>query len=105
MKLDELQMELLDRWVAEQAGGLIVVAGPVFTPQWAGMRRGRDPRIDTIKTLVPVVFLQPGFAEPQPGAIWRRSRLATQLYARWTGCGVPLARGRCDRQRSGLAVV
>ncbi len=60
MKLDELQIELLDRWVAEQAGGLIVVAGPVFTPEWAGMRRGRDPRIDTIKTLYPVVFYSQG---------------------------------------------
>ena len=60
MKLDELQVELLDRWVAEQAGGLIVVAGPVFTPEWAGMRRGRDPRVDTIKTLYPVVFYSQG---------------------------------------------
>ncbi|MHB8970383.1 MAG: VWA domain-containing protein [Pirellulaceae bacterium] len=60
MQLDELQIELLDRWVAEQAGGLIVVAGPVFTPQWAGLRRGRDPRVDTIKTLYPVVFYSQG---------------------------------------------
>ncbi|MHB0956154.1 MAG: VWA domain-containing protein [Pirellulaceae bacterium] len=60
MKLDELQTELLDRWVAEQAGGLIVVAGPVFTPHWASLRRGRDPRVDTIKTLYPVVFYSQG---------------------------------------------
>jgi hypothetical protein len=60
LKLDELRMELLDRWVAEQAGGLIVVAGPVFTPQWAGLRHGRDPRIDTIKTLYPVIFFSQG---------------------------------------------
>ncbi|NLX56193.1 MAG: VWA domain-containing protein [Planctomycetaceae bacterium] len=58
--LNELQLELLDRWVAEQAGGLIVVAGPVFTPEWAGLRRGRDPRVDTIKTLYPVVFFSQG---------------------------------------------
>ena len=36
--------DLLDRWVAEQAGGLIVVAGPVYTPVWANMARG-DRRI------------------------------------------------------------
>ena len=60
MQLDELQIELLDRFVAEQAGGLIVVAGPVNTPEWAGQRRGRDPRIDTIKALYPVVFYSQG---------------------------------------------
>lgn len=60
LQLDELQIDLLDRFVAEQAGGLIVVAGPVHTPQWAGMRRGRDPRTDTIKALYPVVFYSQG---------------------------------------------
>jgi hypothetical protein len=60
LKLDEEQTGLLDRWVAEQAGGLIVVAGPVFTPEWAGMRRGRDPRADTIRALYPVVFFSQG---------------------------------------------
>ncbi len=59
-KLNEVQIELLDRWVAEQAGGLIVVAGPVFTPEWAGIRRGRDTRIDTIRALYPVVFFSQG---------------------------------------------
>jgi hypothetical protein len=59
-KLNEVQVELLDRWVAEQAGGLIVVAGPVFTPEWAGIRRGRDTRIDTIRALYPVVFFSQG---------------------------------------------
>ncbi len=53
--LDELQVRLLERWVAEKAGGLIVVAGPVHTPQWSSRRRG-DPRIDTIKSLYPVAF-------------------------------------------------
>jgi hypothetical protein len=59
--LDEQQMELLDRWVAEKAGGLIVVAGPVFTPQWSIRRRG-DPRIDTLKALYPVSFYFQGSA-------------------------------------------
>jgi hypothetical protein len=59
--LDELQVRLLERWVAEKAGGLIVVAGPVFTPQWSSRRRG-DERIDTIKSLYPVAFYSQGSA-------------------------------------------
>lgn len=59
--LDEDQVELLDRWVAEKAGGLIVIAGPVFTPQWSSRRRG-DPRTDTIKALYPVAFYFQGSA-------------------------------------------
>jgi hypothetical protein len=58
--LDEIQVQLLDRWVAEKAGGLVVVAGPVFTPEWSRLRRGRDSRIDTIKSLYPVVFYNQG---------------------------------------------
>jgi hypothetical protein len=60
-QLDEKQVEMLDRWVAEKAGGLIVVAGPVFTPQWSSRRRG-DPRIDTIKAMYPVSFYYQGAA-------------------------------------------
>ncbi len=59
-QLDEIQVQLLDRWVAEKAGGLVVVAGPVFTPEWSRLRRGRDSRIDTIKSLYPVVFYNQG---------------------------------------------
>lgn len=54
--LDEVQVGLLERWVAEKAGGLIVVAGPVHTSQWAGRRRGGDKRFDTIRDLYPVQF-------------------------------------------------
>jgi ABC-type uncharacterized transport system substrate-binding protein len=46
---------IVERWVAEKAGGLAVIAGPVFTPQWSGRRRG-DPRTDMLKALYPVVF-------------------------------------------------
>ncbi len=65
-ELDELQVDLLDRWVAEKAGGLIVVAGPVYTPQWAGRPRG-DQRVDTIKGLYPVVFYGQGSATLRMG--------------------------------------
>ncbi|MEX2174441.1 MAG: vWA domain-containing protein [Pirellulaceae bacterium] len=60
-RLDDEQIERLERWVAEKAGGLIVVAGPVFTPQWSGRRRG-EPRLDTIKSLYPVAFYSQGSA-------------------------------------------
>ena len=60
-QLDEDQVRLLERWVAEKAGGLIVIAGPVFTPQWSSRRRG-DPRIDLLKALYPVAFYYQGSA-------------------------------------------
>ncbi|MBW3597768.1 MAG: VWA domain-containing protein [Planctomycetes bacterium] len=53
--LDEQQVDVLERWIAEKAGGLITVAGPVFTPTWTGGRR-EDPRLQTIKGLYPVTF-------------------------------------------------
>ncbi len=59
MALDGLQIQMLEQWVAEQAGGLVVVAGPVHTPQWAERRRG-DPRWDTIRALYPVEFYTSG---------------------------------------------
>ena len=60
LALNAFQTEMLDRWVAEMAGGLIVVAGPVFTPEWSGFRRGRDERVDTLKGLYPVVYYTQG---------------------------------------------
>lgn len=59
--LDEKQVTLLEQFVAEKGGGLVVVAGPVFTPQWSSRRRG-DPRIDTIKSLYPIAFYFQGSA-------------------------------------------
>ena len=49
------QVELLDRWVAEKAGGLILVAGPVHTPEWTTLRRG-GRATDILKGLYPVTF-------------------------------------------------
>jgi len=59
--LDLLQIKNLEQWVADKAGGLIVVAGPVPTPQWATVRQG-DSRLDTIRALYPVVFYSSGLA-------------------------------------------
>ncbi len=58
----ESDIRLLERWVAEKAGGLIVVTGPVFTPEWSRMGRGSDPRVDLLKGLYPVQFIGEGSA-------------------------------------------
>ncbi|MFO0904119.1 MAG: hypothetical protein U0939_14040 [Pirellulales bacterium] len=60
-KLDETQAALLERWVAEEGGGLVVVAGPVYTPQWSSRRPG-DKVADLVKALYPVAFYYQGAA-------------------------------------------
>ncbi len=56
-KLSNEQIQLLDRWVSEKAGGLIVVSGPVFTPQWTRSRQGANAeKLNTVKALYPVTF-------------------------------------------------
>jgi hypothetical protein len=60
LAFDENQLGLLERWVAEQAGGLIVVAGPIHTPHWSSLRRGRDRRADLVKAWYPVEFYSQG---------------------------------------------
>lgn len=59
--LDADQAKLLEEWVAEQAGGLVVIAGPVFTPKWTRRARG-DETIDLIRRLYPVSFFSQGSA-------------------------------------------
>lgn len=53
--LSEDNVERLERWVAEKAGGLIAVAGPVFTPKWSSQPRGNSTS-DVVKSLYPVQF-------------------------------------------------
>ena len=65
-KLSSKQAALLERWVAEQAGGLIVVAGPVNTPEWTRRPRG-DEAIDKIRRLYPVSFYNQGSAQLKLG--------------------------------------
>ena len=45
------QLALLERWVSDQAGGLIVVAGPVHTHSWV-----QNESLKTIRDLYPVEF-------------------------------------------------
>ena len=48
------ELELLERWVSQQAGGLILVAGPVYHSKWTRLRT--DPRLPKIAGLFPVNF-------------------------------------------------
>lgn len=57
--INAAQMKMLERWVAEQAGGLITIAGPVNTPQWTRQPRG-DDSIDIVRKLYPVSFYSQG---------------------------------------------
>lgn len=59
--LSAAQARLLERWIGEEAGGLVVIAGPVHTPRWSSKRTG-DQAIDIVKALYPVVFYYQGAA-------------------------------------------
>jgi hypothetical protein len=50
-KLDSTQVGLVEKWVSEEAGGLIAVAGPIETPKWI-----RNPQLAKLRDLYPVVF-------------------------------------------------
>jgi hypothetical protein len=52
-QLDAQQVDLLEEWVAQEAGGLIVVAGPVHTASWV-----QSPEHGKIRALYPVEFQQ-----------------------------------------------
>lgn len=45
------QRELVERWVADQSGGLIAIAGPVYTDSWT-----QDPATANLRSLYPVEF-------------------------------------------------
>ncbi len=83
-RLDEATQSRLDRWVARESGGLILVAGGVFMNAWLS-----DPRSTTIRTLHPVELRAaarmtiddvPGFPEPMPLDFTRDGRDAEFLW-------------------------
>jgi len=53
--LSQSQVGLLENWVAEQGGGLVVVAGPVYTGEPVG-GWVQDPDFEKIRDLYPVEF-------------------------------------------------
>lgn len=83
------QCRLLETWVAEQGGGLVVIAGPVFTPEWTREARG-DEGLELIRKLYPVSFFAQGSGSiktgrfggerPFPVAFSREGRTAEFLW-------------------------
>lgn len=51
-KISAETAELLARWVADQAGGMVFIAGPVNMPLWTRSRG--DASTDTLRSLLPV---------------------------------------------------
>lgn len=54
--LDNEQIDVLEKWIGEQAGGLVLVAGPVATPKWAGSVGNGNTKAETLRNLAPVVL-------------------------------------------------
>ncbi|QDV55933.1 VWA domain-containing protein [Rosistilla oblonga] len=52
MAFEPAQIELLERWLSDMSGGLILVAGPVHLPEWSRLRG--DVRATTVKGFFPV---------------------------------------------------
>ncbi|MCC7476244.1 MAG: VWA domain-containing protein [Pirellulales bacterium] len=50
-RLDAAQIELVEKWVSQEAGGLIAVAGPVEMPKWI-----RSAELGKVRDMYPVVF-------------------------------------------------
>jgi hypothetical protein len=54
-KLTPEQVELLENWVAKDAGGLVLIPGPIHTPTWI-IRANADEAMGKIRALYPVRF-------------------------------------------------
>lgn len=50
-ELTSAQQELLERWVGDQAGGMVLIAGPIYMDRWS-----QDPSQGRIRGLYPVEF-------------------------------------------------
>ena len=97
------QAQLLEKWIAEQAGGLVIITGPVQTPEWTRRARG-DQAMDLIRRIYPVTFysqasptLKPGrFGGDQafPIQFTREGRAADFL---WLGDNALLSQENWDR--------
>ncbi len=87
---DQVQIDLLEKWVGEQAGGLIVIAGPIYTEQLA-----HDDKLKKIKDLYPVSFRRRfaaaldsgryGSTKPSPIEFTRSGQEAEYLWIDDTG--------------------
>jgi hypothetical protein len=73
------QLQLLDRWVAEQAGGLILVAGPVHMSEWTRVRGSES--VDRIRPLFPVELSNRAGLSLDPGRFDGQSAWPLKLTA------------------------
>jgi hypothetical protein len=83
-ELDAQQVELVEKWISEEAGGMIAVAGPIQTPHWV-----RSTEQAKLRDLYPVMFQQRmtllddgqfGGETPWPLAMERAGREAKFLW-------------------------
>lgn len=65
-QLSAQQSRDLEQWVSQRGGGLISIAGPVFTPEWSIAPRGNGI-VDPIRRLYPVSFFGQGSAQAKVG--------------------------------------
>jgi von Willebrand factor type A domain len=56
MSLSVSQIEVLEKWVAQQAGGLVLILGPVASPRWTGTSGNGDRRAELMRNLSPIVL-------------------------------------------------
>ncbi len=91
-RLDSEDIDRLERWVAEKAGGLIVIPGPVETDRWV-----QDPQYS--KVAVPVSGrIQSPHGDAGRWQIRLRDALADRVYARRAGGRVSVAGRRRARR-------
>jgi len=77
-RLDVAQAKALTQWVAREGGGLVTIAGPVFTPEWSMQPRG-DAVIDSIRRLYPVSFFSQGSTRTKIGRFGGREAFALEF--------------------------
>ncbi len=49
------EVENVEKWISEQAGGLVIVAGPIGTPKWAGSQGNGNRKAEILRNLCPLV--------------------------------------------------
>ena len=97
LDLDADEIDLVERWVAEKAGGMIVIAGPVETDRWA-----QDTKMGKMRALYPVEFNRRmamlddgkfGSETPWPVEFTREGRRSRILVAGRQRAGQPASLG------------
>ncbi len=56
MALEQASIDVLEEWVSSGAGGLVLIAGPVATPEWTGSAGNTDSRALKLRDMSPVIL-------------------------------------------------